>query len=127
MQAVRWLYVGGVATLLLFACTPVEDDGLGDEVFSCDARSITGTCQEESATALTKEASKGTCQDIKGSWSDSRRCPSGYAQKCKDGKLRQYFYGNEFKDKECSQLVFAPWAMPEQERWAMSFAALPLP
>lgn len=95
------------ATGLLFtACT--LDDGSSDPVFTCDASgTVLEYCQEEPALASTKEISKNTCNDVKGTWSETGRCPAFHTKKCKDGDKMAYYYAKDDANKSCSELIGA--------------------
>jgi hypothetical protein len=94
-----------VPVLFLAACN-LEDGGSSDPVFTCDASAtVAEMCIQEPASLLTQEASKSTCLSAKGSWSDTKTCPSGSTKKCADGSKTNYYYAKSDGSKSCSELV----------------------
>lgn len=86
------------------ACNLQEDSS--DPGFTCDASgTVAEICIQEPASLLTQEASKSTCISAKGSWSDTKSCPSGQTKKCRDGFKTNYYYAKSDGSKSCSELV----------------------
>jgi hypothetical protein len=118
MKALRILSLAAVGGMLAVACT-LDDDSIDGPVFTCDATAtVAEFCLEEPASMTTQEASKGTCKSGKGEWSDSKRCPTNYTKKCRDGEKMQFFYNSDDAKKSCDQLI--GMADPGEARLAMS-------
>ena len=84
----------------------LTDKGSGDPVFTCDASAtVAELCIEEPASLSTQETSKATCLSAKGSWSNSKTCPTGYANKCGDGDKTNFYYAKSDGSKTCTELV----------------------
>jgi hypothetical protein len=96
----KLLLAAGAAAL--FSCT--LDDSSGPN-FTCDATAtVLEMCIQEPSSPLTQEASKSTCRDVKGTWTEDGSCPSSYKKKCKtDGKTK-YYYAPSDANKTCSEL-----------------------
>lgn len=125
MKLNQFACLGILSAMFLAACN-LADDAIDGPVYTCDASTtVAEICIEEPADMAVQEASKSTCTSAKGSWSDSKRCPSSHTKQCKDGKKMNYYYNADDAKKECSQLVQA--AAPPGDRWAMSFEPLPFP
>ena len=77
------------------------------------------TVREEAAKAENQSISKSTCQDVKGAWSETAKCPSSYKKKCKDGEKWNYYYAKDDAEKTCDQLVMD--LSGADDRFAMSF------
>ncbi|MDB5103114.1 MAG: hypothetical protein JWP91_803 [Fibrobacteres bacterium] len=92
--------------ILCLAGCNLEEKAGSDPVFTCDASAtVAEMCIEEPASLSTQEASKSTCLSVKGSWSDSRRCPSNYKKKCSDGDKVNYYFAKSDGGKSCGELV----------------------
>jgi hypothetical protein len=115
-----WALASG---LLLVSCT-LDDDSIDGPVFTCDASAtVAEFCIEEPASPTTQEVSKSTCKSGKGEWSDTKRCPTSYTKKCRDGEKVQFFYAKDDASKSCDQLIGlilspAPLAMSLEPRTA---------
>lgn|GEM_PF-6092159 len=98
-------FLSAVPILLLGGCN-LADKGNGDPVFTCDASAtVAELCIEEPASLSTQEASKATCVSAKGSWSDTKACPSSYKNKCADGNKTNFYYAKDDAGKKCTELV----------------------
>lgn len=105
MKSIKGLSLGLVAGVLAVSCT-LDDDSIDGPVFTCDASgTVAEFCLEEPASPTTQEASKGTCKSGNGVWSDSKRCPSSFTKKCRDGEKVQFFYAKDDASKSCDQLI----------------------
>jgi hypothetical protein len=93
-------------SLIGFAGCNLDDVGSDEPSFTCDASStVAEMCIQEPASLSTQEISKSTCLSAKGSWSDTKSCPSGSTKKCADGSKTNYYYAKSDGSKSCSELV----------------------
>jgi hypothetical protein len=104
MNRIGW--IGALVFLGLLSGCNLEEGDSGAPAYTCDASdTFLDMCIEEPAVASSLSSSKETCKDVKGVWSDTKKCPSGYKKKCPDGDKFQYFYAAGDDKKACAELV----------------------